>query len=58
MIEGSEKVGNVTYPIANPDRIQKTRQRRETLQRDRSNGKKGKNKKKKSTEDHRLDRRV
>ncbi len=58
MIEVSERIGNVTYPIPNPDRIQETRQRREAIERDRSSGKKKKGKKKKSTEDNRLDTRV
>ena len=58
MIDVSEKVGSVTYPIQNPDRVQKTRQRRETIKRDRSNGKKKNDKRKKSSEDNRLDTRV
>ncbi len=58
MIDVSERVGNIGYPIPNPDRIQKTRQRRETIQRDQSNGKRKKDKKKKSSEDNRLDTRV
>lgn len=58
MIDVSERVGNITNPIPNPDRIQKTRQRRETIERDRSNGRRKKDKKKKSTEDNRLDTRV
>jgi hypothetical protein len=58
MIDVSEKVGGVTYPIQNPDRVQKTRQRRETIKRDRSNGSSRKQKRKKSSEDNRLDTRV
>ena len=58
MIDVSEKVGSVTYPIQNPDRVQKTRQRRETIKRDRSNGNRKNDKKKKSSEDNRLDTRV
>jgi len=58
MIDVSEKVGGVTSPIQNPDRVQKTRQRRETNKRDRSNGKRKDDKRKKSSEDNRLDTRV
>ena len=58
MIDVSEKVGGVTYPIQNPDRVQKTRQRRETIKRDRSNGRRKDDKRKKSSEDNRLDTRV
>ena len=58
MIDVSERVGGVTYPIQNPDRVQKTRQRRETNKRDRSNGRKKDDKRKKSSEDNRLDTRV
>ena len=58
MIDASERVGGVTYPNQNPDRVQKTRQRRETIKRDRSNGGRESQKRKKSSEDHRLDTRV
>ncbi len=55
MIDVSERVGSITYPIQNPDRVQKTRQRRETIKRDRSNERRKKDKRKKSSEDNRLD---
>jgi len=58
MIDVSEKVGSIPYPIQNPDRVQKTRQRRETIKRDRSNGRRKNDKRKKSSEDDRLDTRV
>jgi len=58
MIDVSERTGSVTYPIQNLDRVQKTRQRRETIKRDRSNEGKKKDKRKKSSEDNRLDTRV
>jgi hypothetical protein len=58
MIDVSERVGSIAYPIQNPDRVQKTRQRRETIKRDRSNGKRKNDKRKKSPEDNRLDTRV
>ena len=58
MIDVSEKIGNVVYPVQNPDRIQEVRQRRETIKRDRSNGRRKPNKRKKSSKDNRLDTRV
>ncbi len=58
MIDVSERVGSITYPIQNTDRVQKTRQRRETIKRDRSNGRRKDDKRKKSSEDNRLDTRV
>jgi hypothetical protein len=58
MIDVSDKIGNVVYPVQNPDRIQEVRQRRETIKRDRSNGRRKTNKRKKSSKDNRLDTRV
>ncbi len=58
MIDVSERVGSITYPIQNTDRVQKTRQRRETIKRDRSNGRRKDDKRKKSSEDNRMDTRV
>jgi hypothetical protein len=58
MIDVSDKIGNVVYPVQNPDRIQEVRQRRETIKRDRSNGRRKSNKRKKSSKDNRLDTRV
>jgi hypothetical protein len=58
MIDVSDKIGNVVYPVQNPDRIQEVRQRRETIKRDRSNGRRNTKKRKKSSEDNRLDTRV
>ena len=58
MIDVSEKIGNVSYPVQNPDRIQEVRQRRETIKRDRPNGRRKTKKRKKSSEDNRLDTRV
>jgi hypothetical protein len=58
MIDVSDKIGNVVYPVQNPDRIQEVRQRRETIKRDRPNGRRKTNKRKKSSKDNRLDTRV
>ena len=58
MIDVSDKIGNVVYPVQNPDRIQEVGQRRETIKRDRSNGRRNTKKRKKSSEDNRLDTRV
>ena len=49
------------YPLSNPKDaafFQEVRQRRETIKRDRSNGRKKNDKRKKSSEDNRLDTRV
>lgn len=58
MIDVSDRIGNVVYPVQNPDRIQEARQRRETIKRDRSNGRRKTDKRKKSSKDNRLDTRV
>jgi len=58
MIDASDKIGNVVYPVQNPDRIQEVRQRRETVKRDRSNGRRNTKKRKKPSEGNRLDTRV
>jgi hypothetical protein len=58
MIDVSDRIGNVPYPIQNPDRIQEVRQRRETIKRDRSNGRRKTDKRKKPSKDNRLDTRV
>jgi hypothetical protein len=58
MIDVSDKIGNVVYPVQNPDRIQEVRQRRETIKRDRSNGRRKTKKQKKPSGDNRLDTRV
>jgi len=58
MIDGSDRIGNIVYPLQNPDRIQEVRQRRETIKRDRSNGKRKPGTTKKASKDNRLDTRV
>jgi hypothetical protein len=58
MIDVSDRIGNVVYPVTNPDRIQEVRQRRETIKRDRPNGRRKTDKGKKSSKDNRLDTRV
>ncbi len=59
MIDVSDKIGGIAYPVQHPDRIHEIRKRRETIKRDESNERRrdGK-KKKKPTGDHRLDTRV
>jgi hypothetical protein len=57
MIDGLDRVGNIVYPAQNPDRIREVRQRRETIKRDQSNGRKTK-KEKEPSKDKRIDTRV
>ena len=59
MIDVSDKIGGIAYPIQHPDRVHEIRKRRETIKRDESNERRRQKKKKnKSTEDHRIDTRV
>lgn len=58
MIDASDRIKNIVYPLQNPDRIQEIRQRRETTKRDPSNGKRKPGTTKKSSKDNRLDTRV
>jgi hypothetical protein len=58
VIDVSDRIGNVVYPAQNPDRIQEVRQRRETIKRDRSNGRRKPGDSKKSSKDNRIDTRA
>jgi len=59
MIDVSDKIGGIAYPIQQPDRIHEVRKRRETIKRDESNERRRQEKKKKkSTGEHRIDTRV
>ncbi len=58
VIDVSDRIGGIVYPIPSPERIKEIRRRKEAGTRDRSNGRKAPQKRKKDAKEDRLDTHV